>query len=108
MVGFDRPYRVRPTDLPTDRPPSSSRMALPCESICEYSRAVGRSLGRSVSLSVCLNECWKGMDTAAAACATLGERDIILNGMVLTAAIRCTLYGLPRIAMSMNSVDCEG
>ena len=64
-----------------------------------------------VGWSVCLNECWKGMDTAtavaAAACATLGERDIILNGTVLTAAIRCIpcteCYALP--AVPMNSVD---
>ena len=43
----------------------------------------------------------------AAACATLGERDIILNGTVLTAAIRCIpcteCYALP--AVPMNSVD---
>ena len=57
--------------------------------------------------SVCLNECWKGMDMATAACATLGERDIILNGTVLTAAIRCIpcteCYAMP--AVPMNSVD---
>ena len=68
---------VRTTDHPT------TDLAL-CvsESICEYSRSVG--------LPGCLNECWKGgegMDTAACR-PTLGERDIILNGMVLTAAIR--------------------
>ena len=94
----------RPTDGPTTRPPPNGL------ALREHMRiqSVARSVGRSLCLSVCLNECWKGMDmatAAAAACATLGERDIILNGMVLTAAIRCTLYG--STAMPMNSVDCE-
>ena len=86
-------------DRPNDRP-SDHRPCLVCvsESICEYSRSAGLS-GR-------LNECWKGgkgMDTAACR-PTLGERDIILNGMVLTAAVvPCT----DCLAMPMNSVDSE-
>ena len=96
--GFDQPSHQR-TTIDHRR---ASRTALP--SSREHMRIQSVSGGPS---SVCLNECWKGMDMATAACATLGERDIILNGTVLTAAIRCIpcteCYALP--AVPMNSVD---